>query len=49
MQLHELVSNQANEYSPALLMVTWEEESLEEVNERVRTALLKERIEADQA
>jgi hypothetical protein len=34
-QFRKCVGNLANEYSPGLLIVTWEDESLEEVTERV--------------
>ena len=40
MQLHELANKEANEYSPVLLILTWEEETLDEVSERVRTIFI---------
>jgi hypothetical protein len=39
-QFAKCVGNLANEYSPGLLIVTWEDESLEEVTERVRLPVL---------
>lgn len=47
MQLHELALNKANEYSPALLIVTWEEESLDEATARVCGDVSCRRAHAD--
>jgi hypothetical protein len=34
-QLAKLAANVANEYTPRLMIVTWEDETLDEVTERV--------------